>query len=103
MKPTTLETDMNIRMNAKATASLTQAKKLRSSVKCTRDCACFHCGRLNAVDVKRLLLAGFAGAFGAQCVAAASIAAKRSWISVQKLNECNGIKRDALIARVDRG
>jgi hypothetical protein len=34
-----------------------------------RDCECFHCGRQLKVGV---VLAGFGGAFGAQCVARAS-------------------------------
>ena len=34
-----------------------------------RDCECFHCGRPLKVGV---VLAGFGGAFGAQCVARAS-------------------------------
>lgn len=34
-----------------------------------RDCECFHCGRPLKVGV---ILAGFGGAFGAQCVARAS-------------------------------
>jgi hypothetical protein len=34
-----------------------------------RDCECFHCGRPLKIGV---VLAGFGGAFGAQCVARAS-------------------------------
>jgi hypothetical protein len=34
-----------------------------------RDCECFHCGRPLKVGV---VLAGFGGAFGAQCLASAS-------------------------------
>lgn len=47
-----------------------------------RDCECFHCGRPLKVGV---ILAGFGGAFGAQCVARASKPQKAAGY-IQKLN-----------------
>lgn len=47
-----------------------------------RECECFHCGRPLKIGV---VLAGFGGAFGAQCVAAASKPQKAAGY-VQKLN-----------------
>lgn len=47
-----------------------------------KDCECFHCGRHLKVGV---VLSGFGGAFGAQCVARAS-KPQRAYGYVQKLN-----------------
>lgn len=47
-----------------------------------KDCECFHCGRTLKVGV---VLAGFGGAFGAQCVARAS-RPQKAFGYVQKLN-----------------
>jgi hypothetical protein len=47
-----------------------------------RDCECFHCGRALKVGV---VLEGFGGAFGAQCVARAAKPQKARGY-VQKLN-----------------
>ena len=47
-----------------------------------RDCECFHCGRPLKIGVQ---LAGFGGAFGAQCVARAA-KPQKAYGYVQKLN-----------------
>ena len=86
MKPTTLETDMTkpIIFNAGEEIEI---------VGMQRDCECFHCGRPLKIGV---MLAGFGGAFGAQCVAAASKPQKAAGY-VQKLNG-DRIKERAIAA-----
>lgn len=59
-----------------------QAEETVEIVGMQRDCECFHCGRPLKVGV---VLAGFGGAFGAQCVARAAKPQKACGY-VQKLN-----------------
>lgn len=59
-----------------------QAEETVEIVGMHRDCECFHCGRPLKVGV---VLAGFGGAFGAQCVARAAKPQKARGY-VQKLN-----------------
>ena len=58
-----------------------------------KDCECFHCGRPLKVGV---VLAGFGGAFGSQCVARAA-KPQKAFGYVQKLNG-DRIKERAIAA-----
>ena len=62
-----------------------------------RDCECFHCGRPLKIGVQ---LAGFGGAFGSQCVAAATSVQVLSIGGVTYKQKLNGarIKERAIAA-----
>ena len=62
-----------------------------------RDCECFHCGRPLKVGV---VLAGFGGAFGAQCVARAAKIQETNIGGATYKNKLNGdaIKQRAIAA-----
>ena len=62
-----------------------------------RDCECFHCGRPLKVGI---VLSGFGGAFGAQCVARAAKVQETSIGGVTYKQKLNGdaIKQRAIAA-----
>jgi hypothetical protein len=62
-----------------------------------RECECFHCGRPLKVGV---VLAGFGGAFGAQCIARAAKVQETSIGGVTYKNKLSGdaIKQRAIAA-----